>query len=541
MTSAADLPFKLIQEIVTISAWTSLKQAAILARISHHIHDLIRPILFRTFVHWCQQSSWPGRFDPGWFKSNGGYIRSLLFCDFNLSQSLSVILESCPNLTNIAILQDISEDDLPSLLTFRPHRLAMHINGFFKGPFRRKHAYLPMFINLTHLDIMKVYDSDWQSLEGIQYLPELTHLSLSLDSIADGVPMTSIVQNTLEYCKRLAVLILCTTGINAWEVLEVSLPSDFQDINSDPRVVSLEYSYVRDWEVCSKGGRDKWTIAEEIVKRRTSDEAPDLPFELIQEIFTISAWSSSKQAAILARVSSDIYHLIKPILFRTFVYWNDDKHTWPGQFDPGWLVSYGKYASNLLFSDEASMESLPLILESCPNLTNIALWLEVSKDYVPSLLTLRPHQLSIYLIEFFGGRFQETHAKLPMFTNLTHLDLAGMGDYAGWYYMEGVQYLPRLTHLSLSLEWGLEPSIVRNVLQHCKLLAILVLFEETDKTDEIVTKTPLQPEIQDIGDPRVVSFKCAYLKEWELGSQGGRNMWVLAEEVVKRRSSTGVL
>ncbi|TFK66880.1 hypothetical protein BDN72DRAFT_126567 [Pluteus cervinus] len=272
--------------------------------------------------------------------------------------------------------------------------------------------------------------------------------------------------------------------------------------------------------------------------------AADLPIELVQGILLTSVGTSLNQAAIVGRISRHIYNLIKPILFRTFVYW-DEEHSWPGKLDLKWLTTNGGFARNLLLCDEELGQNLPIILGSCPNLRNIAIWLHSNYDF-PTLLEplsqLRPRQLSADLPRLFGGLFEERHAHLPMFANLTHLEVGGDRD--DWNIIKGIQYIPRLTHLSIPIHRDLPvPPIIRDALEHCNNLAILVVFSshrvnslELMNTGEVVIEAPLPSMIQDITDPRIISLKCNYLKEWELGSQGGRGMWTLAEEVMERRT-----
>ncbi|TFK66893.1 hypothetical protein BDN72DRAFT_126805 [Pluteus cervinus] len=278
--------------------------------------------------------------------------------------------------------------------------------------------------------------------------------------------------------------------------------------------------------------------------------AADLPFELVQEILKFSAWSSSKQAAILARVSHHTYTLIEPILFRTLVYWDEEIY-WPYQVDPEWLKRNGRHARNLLFCDDSSLD-VDLVLESCPNLINIAIWLDSSQIHYPSFLEplsqLRPRQLSIDLHSLFAGPFEEKHARLSVFLHLTHLEIMSFSDSEDWSYMEGIQHLPKLTHLSLPRDREsitVTASIVQNALTHCSRLAIIVLFSEAssstkigDDTGGVVVEASLPPTIQDIGDPRIVSLAChGFLEELSVGSQGGRNMWTVAEEIVEKRTS----
>ncbi|TFK66879.1 hypothetical protein BDN72DRAFT_126571 [Pluteus cervinus] len=270
--------------------------------------------------------------------------------------------------------------------------------------------------------------------------------------------------------------------------------------------------------------------------------ATDLPFELVQEILVISAQTSLKQAAILARVSHHIYDLIKPILLCTCVYWDEDR-SWPGEFDSKRIQSNGKYVRNLLWGNDRSNWNLLTILESCPNLTNIAIWLDASDNdlllFQEPLSRLRPYRLSIDFSDLFGGLFQANHAQLPMFVHLTHLEMASKcGD---WESIEGITYLPSLTHLSLPGEADLTAtSVIRDALERCKYLSILVLFVSLEakwiSLGEVAMEEPLPSEIQDLSDPRLVAIRCAYLREWEVGCSGGRDMWTLAEEIIEKRT-----
>ncbi|TFK58303.1 hypothetical protein BDN72DRAFT_851792, partial [Pluteus cervinus] len=243
---------------------------------------------------------------------------------------------------------------------------------------------------------------------------------------------------------------------------------------------------------------------------------------------------------------------IEPILFRTLVYWDEEVY-WPCQVDQHWLKLNGRHARNLLFCDnDASSLDVALVLESCPDLINIAIWLDSSQIHYPSFLEpltqLCPRQLSIDLHSLFGGPFEEKHARLPMFLHLTHLEVMSTLDSEDWSYMEGIQHLPKLTHFSLPRDREsviVTALIVQNALTHCSRLEIIVLFSEAssstkngDDTEGVVVEASFPPTIQDIGDPRIVSLACHdFLEEWSVGSQGGRNMWTVAEEIVEKRTS----
>ncbi|TFK66881.1 hypothetical protein BDN72DRAFT_126589 [Pluteus cervinus] len=264
--------------------------------------------------------------------------------------------------------------------------------------------------------------------------------------------------------------------------------------------------------------------------------APDLPLELVQEIFISSAESSSRQAALLATVSRETYELIKPILLRTFVYWDQNTFQWPGPLTADWFKSNGKYARNLLVGGSYLDELIPL-LGSCPNLVNIAIWF--GSDWSSPMLLeqiskLSPQRLSVNLIGLMSlERFTEKFAQLPVFTNLTHLELASVCN--AWEEVEGIQYLPKLTHLSMP-EYADQAiiTLIRNALEYCAVLKVLVMFGQAG-IGEVVVQVQTAGRVKEIGDPRIVSLHCNYLEEWLLSASGGKGMWALAEEIVASR------
>ncbi|TFK66882.1 hypothetical protein BDN72DRAFT_961410 [Pluteus cervinus] len=270
-TTASDLPFELIQEILTISAESSLKQAATLSRVSRSVYELTKPVLFRTFVYWDDETVLPGETDTEWLNSYGKYARDLLWGTDSLR--IVPVLKCCPNVTNIAIWIDPENADFPLLLELlsqhRPHRLSIDLNILFGGPFQEKHALLPMFINMTHLEPISNNFPDWDLIEGIQHLPKLTHLAL-----LHTLNMNSVVQNALTQCKHLAFLVLSSLwGPRRYDPeaeIVFEGPRDFSiQGGDDPRVVFIRSYYVEEWHLSSKGGKGMWVLAEEVVNGRT--------------------------------------------------------------------------------------------------------------------------------------------------------------------------------------------------------------------------------------------------------------------------------
>ncbi|TFK64836.1 hypothetical protein BDN72DRAFT_846246 [Pluteus cervinus] len=272
------------------------------------------------------------------------------------------------------------------------------------------------------------------------------------------------------------------------------------------------------------------------------------PFEIWQEIINISAYASFRQAAILARVSRLFNEWARPILYRVCKYYYDAY--WPGPNVPSvaWFKDHGGYIRHLLWGlsfgrTDTERASLVTILELCPNLQEFALWVNPNDNDVSSLqpvlskLSLR--RLSINPLALFSvPRFLDIHAQHLMFRSVTHLDL--LQDAKAWEEISGLAALPSLTHLALSD--GITYSIISDVVRWCDRLKVIVVVvqasvdssEDEDKDSAVLTSIETGCD-----DLRVVAFECAFVRDWELGATGGRDIWVKAEEVVEKRMKMG--
>ncbi|TFK64839.1 hypothetical protein BDN72DRAFT_962957 [Pluteus cervinus] len=264
-----------------------------------------------------------------------------------------------------------------------------------------------------------------------------------------------------------------------------------------------------------------------------------LPPEIWQEIVEISASSSSRQAAQLSVVSSFFYRCARPILFRIFICRN-----YPETFVPDatWFEANGKYIRHLLWRQ--SIQQLPPLLSFCPNIENMAIWVNSNSNVIPALLpalsNLRLRRLSINIYALYSDTpFTIAHAREPMFQNLTHLDV--LNSCFTWDLFQGFAELPRLTHITFSD--NVADVIIQNLSQKCDGLRVIIVLEslehETGDTKGFVRETEYFRA--GIDDPRVVGLTCEYEGDWELGAEGKDDMWVKAEEIVdKRRAAKSI-
>ncbi|TFK65260.1 hypothetical protein BDN72DRAFT_845791, partial [Pluteus cervinus] len=187
------------------------------------------------------------------------------------------------------------------------------------------------------------------------------------------------------------------------------------------------------------------------------------------------------------------------------MYYEDDVEHWPPVPGLSWFETNGKYVRNILWGVDVA--KLPPVLERCPHLDNLAVWLYASDNnltvLLPALSTLRLRRISIELKTLFSGsHFQTEQGKHPMFRHITHLDI--IQACTMWSHIEGVAQLPCLTHLSLSRRSD-NSGAVFGALEQCKQLKILALVRSSTKRYErdIRRSAEEEPMQYDCLDPRV--------------------------------------
>ncbi|KAJ7738725.1 hypothetical protein B0H16DRAFT_1465578 [Mycena metata] len=189
--------------------------------------------------------------------------------DFHSPESIAHVLAVCSEITNLAFrdlmggptLLPILDPLLLQRLSIAPYRLFF---GMERMVFTR-----PLFSRITHLDILDWHEEGWAIWSGLAQMPCLTHLSFSYHDFTPYRTCRDILQN----CKALEVLaVLCA----AEEMLPRFLEQG-RDLDSDPRfVVVVVQDDLLDWEIGAQGGKDYWSMADEMVmQRRLTMAVPD--------------------------------------------------------------------------------------------------------------------------------------------------------------------------------------------------------------------------------------------------------------------------
>ncbi|TFK66909.1 hypothetical protein BDN72DRAFT_961433 [Pluteus cervinus] len=262
--------------------------------------------------------------------------------------------------------------------------------------------------------------------------------------------------------------------------------------------------------------------------------------ELIREIIEIAVGTDLGYAAKFALVSRDFYEWAHPILCRTLMYYatSETKH-WPVPLHelPQWLELNGKHVRSMMWGIDTT--NLPSLLEQCPGLTNLALWVNTSSNDITTLLpilsTLHLSRLSIDLWELFDRKsFSELEARHAAFRAVTHLDV--VHRITEWEDLQGITALPCLTHLCFPRRTMDSPysSVIRSALEECKHLKVLAIASGSSFPSGNPIRVAQTNFVLD-GDPRLVAFDCEYVGDWECGAIGKKDIWALADEIVEQR------
>ncbi|KAF8965560.1 hypothetical protein BDZ97DRAFT_1757117 [Flammula alnicola] len=265
-----------------------------------------------------------------------------------------------------------------------------------------------------------------------------------------------------------------------------------------------------------------------------SNELCILPGELEREIFELAASESLQIAARLTLVARRVREWIEPSLYRIFranrrgrVFPPFCLGTQNSTLDMPRLMRYGQHIRHVVLR-EHSARSVRKILDRCPNVENLALWIVDGScaPLVPVLEALPLKRLSVDALDFllFHG---EEMVDVPITLNITHLDINNFGylDVTEW---EQITSLPELTHLFFN---GCpRGELLENLLHKCVKLELLVLFIPWgERISSPFQHGHGQPKIRDKRLVKVSSI-VEYEKQWELGTLRGGDFWKIYEE-----------
>ncbi|KAJ7097536.1 hypothetical protein C8R44DRAFT_748282 [Mycena epipterygia] len=276
-------------------------------------------------------------------------------------------------------------------------------------------------------------------------------------------------------------------------------------------------------------------------RSRQDGQNPKLPLELEREIFKLTVRVYPKTAPMLLRVAHRVQTWIEPLLWETLILLDipgspslvnsslvNSSLIYAFQSKPGSFFHHN--VRNLLLDDYCCTQAEhSLILSACSGVRDLASFnSRRSLLYYLDVMT-RLKRLTIYLDQFFDFASMDS-TLLPSFSTITHLDTwltpsAFLATQFAW--------PPALTHLCL---FEARPSGLNHALMNCKNLKILINRYIGAETVVLARKC----QDLSITDPRLIlALVTSYnvrVKDWEVGTQGGRDLWARADLFVTKKN-----
>nr|GAT51495.1 predicted protein [Mycena chlorophos] len=269
----------------------------------------------------------------------------------------------------------------------------------------------------------------------------------------------------------------------------------------------------------------------------THDE-PFFPPELERKIFEEAAYLHAALIPVLLLVAQRVFLWMEPLMYRTLTV-RDHLPQYERFLEifllksPAFLTAAVRHIhfDSSAASINTAGKTYAEILARCPGITHVGTTVVFTGPRAREALTVLPNLT--HLTTNLNGLFPDSKSVNPrhaILANVTHLNLHdSMAQYhARENIWDAIPYIPRLTHLRMKSS-GLEPTLLEQLLESCPNLHVLLLT--TGKSSEAFT----------VLDPRLVwgyvtDHYDLFWEDWMRNVRGEVDMWLLAEEMVQRRT-----
>jgi hypothetical protein len=260
------------------------------------------------------------------------------------------------------------------------------------------------------------------------------------------------------------------------------------------------------------------------------DPFPPLPVELVRCILEVAALKDKSTSLTLARVSKLVYHWAIPIIYHTVILRGVD------QMYPFYCTLQARSTGigekvRRLYIHRGIGYSRPLaeVIGSCPHLECLVGNLDMADAaFVDGMGTSCPGPWHIMLLCPDSKIVPLAH---PLLRNITHIYIDALHDDL----VDGIQALPRLTHLGFGC-WGDAepqpyPTWITCILSSPSLIILLLhAFEDDQPTDLYGDKWC---ELSKIGDERLLAGPALHEDDYISLVKSGVTIWDDAESKYK--------
>jgi hypothetical protein len=203
---------------------------------------------------------------------------------------------------------------------------------------------------------------------------------------------------------------------------------------------------------------------------------------------------------------------------------------------PSPFSQQASYVRHLTFTERQTAAQLTPLLAACTAVRNLHLGFVGSPVHLPLLGRIRGLTHLAVLVQLLFPPPARKDFSLPAFANITHLEVRYYRAGEEWADWASLAVMPRLTHLAFHGDY-VTNEVLLGALAHCPRLEVLVNLYLAVKP--MRKGAELRRKVAQV-DPRIVVLLVVDpLLDWEWGVHGGRDYWVRADELVRRRS-TGI-
>ncbi|KAF8149507.1 hypothetical protein B0H34DRAFT_189754 [Crassisporium funariophilum] len=261
-----------------------------------------------------------------------------------------------------------------------------------------------------------------------------------------------------------------------------------------------------------------------------------LPFELERKIFEVAVLLHPECALQLVLVAHYIREWVEPEIYRVLrtgggrvippIYQGDYKdenypHR-PKELDVPRLQRFGPHVRHAMLQD-CSLREIIVVLQHCTNLKNVAIWgsydrSEALAQSVIASLEALPYlrKLSIQPQDFFPDDDLPFPFDIPMFRNITHLDIITFTNLSQWW--SKISSLRKLSHLSMTPNFA--TGFVDAILSACPSLQKLMFMGGSHYA-----------KVLPHSDKRLIYVDfLSDLGLWEESVRNGEDYWITAEK-----------
>ncbi|TFK69501.1 hypothetical protein BDN72DRAFT_959570 [Pluteus cervinus] len=263
--SLGTLPPEIEYEIFILAFCNNKREATNLLRVAKRVAEWLIPMLYEVVVlaHGMHRQSYPPMES---LQLHGRHVRHLLVSSFPSPTDGHALLSTCPNVSDLVFWSGVQ--NTAQILNLPITRLYFENNDFIGAELwgLPKTPQIEQWCShITHLvlgsDINYSSSVALDDLKVLTLFPSLTHFM----TFSWNKP--PVIRRLLVCCLHLQVFVWLWGRGEAEDPTHVVEGEDECPVD-DPRIVTLNGTYVRDWMRSFQGEDDFWILAEREIQRK---------------------------------------------------------------------------------------------------------------------------------------------------------------------------------------------------------------------------------------------------------------------------------